>query len=161
MLLKLSGWFRVRAPNSAIKYVEAVRLSLVSAIQEEQTSTIHQSYTCITFRRGYNLWPYSAKLLALFDPGKISLRADNDCIVVRYDLGLRPLYGVSVFVAVLTTYLLFFYPKPQTTVLLVIFAIIGTVSGSTFYNMWRVHKWLKSAALSAVTKTLPTDSSAK
>lgn len=161
MLLKLSGWFRAHTSGPATKYVDATKQRLMAGVREEQTSTIHQSDASITFTRGYNEWPYSANRFANFDPVRISLRAENGAILIRYDLGLKPLYVLFGVLAVGTAYLLYLYTIPLPIVIPVVVVPLSIAIGITFFNMWRVHIWLKSTVLSTVAKTLPTDNSTK
>ena len=155
MLLKLSGWFRAHTSGPAREDIDAAKQQIFAAVREAQPGTSKQVNESITFRRGYSEWPYSPNRFSNFDPVRISLWAEkDDTILVRYDLGLEPLYLFFFVFVLITGYILFFYVNIEFIVIPVIIAPLVICIGVTLFNMWRVHNLLKTVVLSTVSKNL-------
>jgi hypothetical protein len=151
--LRLAGHFRVRTSNPAASSIEAVTARLVSLLEVEKAGAITRSGTTITWRRGYGLERFSRERLNLFDPGEIRVGAKGHTIRVEYRLGVTSPYvqiGVPAAIVVVGFLIDHFGSLSLVVNGLLIFGLVSGMLAKQF----RVHRWLRSAAISAVPDAL-------
>jgi hypothetical protein len=152
MPLRLVGHFRIRTSNPA-SYVDAVTTKLVSLLEAEKAGAITRSGATITWQRGFGLERFSRERLNSFDPGEIKVGAEGQTIRVEYRLGLTsPYVQLGVPAAIVAVALLVDHFSSRSLVASGFLILLS--SGLTLVALFRVHRWLRSAAISAVPNAL-------
>jgi hypothetical protein len=150
--VRVSGHFHVPTLDlgGGISATQRIISRITLELAQQNVGIVTQTSGNIAYNRGYSLWPYSSNRLALFDPGRIYVEQQNNQILIKYYLGLRPLY---IAAATLLFVQIFFFLSGlpnRFSYIRVSFFVEIILFISIAYRLWRLHLWLKSVVLSIV-----------
>lgn len=151
MVLQLTGQLRIPASAPAERFVSAVLSRIAYELEDENVGHIRESSGTVSYRRGYNLLPGARSRLVSFDPGEFTVSAEGSTVLIRYHLGLGPLY-FPVAVTPICLLLLWYYSHNTKLFVTLLAIVLGGTVGGTIFAIWRLRIWLKSVASSAINK---------
>ena len=151
MSVMLRSHFKLNTPGSAATYIEPVLTQFEWLLYHDKMGFVSRSNNTIRYKRGYMPSRGISYRLAWFDPGEITVTADQRDILVQYRLGLTPNYfplslmlGIWLFFA----YGMGFWSVPTLSLLGLMILFFPFI----FVGFVRTHFWLKASALTAISQ---------